>query len=93
MASRRAAVTMLAGLLALSACTEPPSWQKLLGLRINEQYPNYKVMPTADGNLKVERPGMPTATVDVAGIELLCRRGPKDCSYATDQMLTSLQAQ
>ena len=82
---------LVAGMLAISACSEPPSWQKLLGQRINQQYPNYKVTQAADGNLKIERPGLPDATVDVAGIELLCRRGPKDCNYATDQMLISLQ--
>ena len=83
---------LLAGLLALGACGAPPSWQKLLAQRIAEQYPGYQVTQAPDGNLKVLRPGMAEAAVDVAGIELLCRRGPKDCNYATDQMLTSLAA-
>lgn len=82
---------LLAGLLTLGACGEPPSWQKLLAQRIAEQYPGYKVTQAPDGNLKVERPGLPEAVVDITGIELLCRRGPKDCNYATDQMLTSLR--
>ena len=89
---RYASLMLLAGLLMLGACGAPPSWQKLLTQRITEQYPGYKVTQAADGNLKVERPGLPEAAVDVARIELLCRRGPKDCNYATDQMLTTLAA-
>lgn len=90
--SHRTSIALLAGLLALGGCGEPPGWQKLLTQRITEQYAGYIVTPTADGNLKVMRPGLPDVAVDVAGIALLCRRGPKDCNYATDEMLTSLQA-
>ncbi len=75
----------------LSACTEPPSWQKLLTARISQQYPAYRVVPVEGGNLSVERPGMSTMPVDVNAIAAFCLRGAKDCDYATDQMLLQLQ--
>ena len=40
---------------------------------------------------KVEAPGKPDIRVDVNGIAQFCRRGPKDCDYATDQMLLKLR--
>jgi hypothetical protein len=43
--------------------------------------------------LKVLRPKLPDARVNVEEIAQLCQRGPKDCNYATDQMLLSLQNQ
>lgn len=76
---------------ALCACTEPPSWQKLLAAKISQQYPNYKILPSEGGNLSVERPGMSTMPVDVNAIAAFCLRGTKDCDYATDQMLLQLQ--
>lgn len=76
---------------ALSACTEPPSWQKLLTAKISQQYPAYKVLPGDGGNLSVERPGMSAMPVDVNAIAAFCLRGAKDCDYATDQMLLQLQ--
>ena len=81
-------VMLVAG---LAACTEPPSWQKLLTAKISQQYPAYKVLPTEGGNLSVERPGMSTMPVDVNAIAAFCLRGAKDCDYATDQMLLQLQ--
>ena len=78
--------------LALCACSEPPSWQKLLGLKITEHYPSYRVQPAANGGLLVERPGLSAVPVDVDAIARFCLRGPKDCNYATDQMLLELQA-
>ncbi|MFC6280199.1 MULTISPECIES: hypothetical protein [Polaromonas] len=84
-----AAAGLLAA-LALPACSEPPSWQKLLTAKISEQYPGYKVQATADGNLLVERPGLAAMPVDVKAIAAFCLRGPKDCDYATDQMLLQL---
>ena len=74
----------------LTACTEPPSWQKLLSLKITEQFPSYKVVATANGGLLVERPGKSALPVDADAIGRFCRRGPKDCNYATDQMLLEL---
>ena len=76
--------------LMLSACTEPPSWQKLLSLKITEQYPDYKVQVIANGTLLVERPGRSALPVDADAIGRFCQRGPKDCNYATDQMLFDL---
>lgn len=84
-------LTPLVMTLALGACGEPPSWQKLLRLRITDQYPNYRVQPTPNGGLVVERPGLPALPVDVDAIARFCQRGPKDCNYATDQMLLQLQ--
>eukprot|EP01031_Cornospumella_fuschlensis_P052138 gene52138-63736_t len=75
----------------LAACTEPPSWQKLLTAKISQQYPAYKVLPAEGGNLTVERPGMSATPVDVNAIAAFCLRGAKDCDYATDQMLLQLQ--
>ena len=80
----------LALTLLLPACTEPVSWQKLLAARISQNYPTYKPQPTADGQLLVERPGLTSTKVDVAGIAAFCLRGPKDCDYATDKMLFEL---
>ena len=77
---------------ALSACTEAPSWQKLLASKIKEHYPSYDVQATPDGALKVLRPNLPDARVNVEEIAQLCQRGPKDCNYATDQMLLELQS-
>ena len=79
-------------LLALAACTEPPSWQKLLASKITEQYPSYEAQPAADGSLLVRRPGRTAVPVDVDAIARFCRRGPRDCDYATDQMLLELRS-
>jgi hypothetical protein len=38
----------------------------------------------------VRRPGQADTPVDVKAIGEFCRRGPKDCNYATDQMLLEL---
>ena len=77
-------------LLVACACSEAPSWQKLLATRISGQYPAYQVKPTAEGGLLVERPGLTAVPVDVDAIARFCLRGPKDCNYATDQMLLEL---
>ncbi|HXD39235.1 MAG TPA: hypothetical protein VN649_01640 [Ramlibacter sp.] len=78
--------------LLLVACSEsPPSWQKLLAGKISEQYPTYQVQPTAGGGLMVQRPGRPAIAVDVEAIARFCQRGPRDCNYATDQMLLELR--
>ena len=83
-------VALLVMMALLTACTEPPSWQRLLSLKITEQYPSYKVVATAGGGLLVERPGKSALPVDADAIGRYCRRGPKDCNYATDQMLLEL---
>lgn len=49
------------------------------------------VVAKADGSLLVERAGLAPVPVDVDDIAKFCLRGPKDCDYATDQMLTALQ--
>lgn len=87
------ALTAMMSLLTAGACSEAPSWQKLLRLRITDQYPAYRVTATANGGLLVERPGLTTLPVDVAAIAGFCLRGPKDCNYATDQMLLELRGQ
>jgi len=78
--------------LMLVACSgEPPSWQKLLASKITEQYPNYQAQPAPNGGLLVQRPGLAPIPVDVNAIAQFCQRGPKDCDYATDQMLLELR--
>ena len=77
-------------LLTLASCTQAPSWQSLLTAKILSQYPGYEVQPTADGNVVVRRPGQADAPVDVNAIAQFCRRGTRDCDYATDQMLLEL---
>ena len=86
----RASVSAATVLALMCACTEPPTWQRLLTLKITEQYPDYKVQTTASGGLLVERPGKSTLPVDADAIGRFCQRGPKDCNYATDQMLLEL---
>ena len=81
----------LAAALLTSACTQAPSWQKLLTAKISEQYPSYTVQPLPDGSVVVRRPGQADVPVDVNAIAEFCRRGPKDCDYATDQMLLALR--
>lgn len=77
--------------LALLSCGDPPGWQQLLALKINQQCPGFDVEQTPDGNLMVKRPNRPPVRVDVGEIARFCQRGPRDCDYATDQMLLSLQ--
>ncbi len=86
----RSSLLVIATLAFMAACTEAPTWQKLLSLKITQQYPNYKVQTTASGGLLVERPGKNPLPVDADGIGRFCQRGPKDCNYATDQMLLEL---
>ena len=82
---------MAAVLLALAACTQAVSWQTLLAAKIAQQYPAYQVQPAPDGGLLVQRPGLPALPIDVNAIAQFCLRGPKDCNYATDQMLLELR--
>ena len=82
----------LASLALLAACGQsPPSWDVLLSGKITGQYPNYNVTVLAPGQLKVDRPGMPSKNVEVAPISQHCLRGAKDCSYAVEQMLLELR--
>lgn len=82
----------LLAVIALAACNDPPpSWQRLLSAKITEQYPTYTATPSDGGNLVVRRPGKSDVPVDVNAIAQFCQRGPKDCSYATDQMLLQLR--
>ncbi len=76
---------------ALFACTEAPSWQKLLASKIKQHYPAYTVEAMPDGALRVLRPDKSEALVNVEEIAQLCQRGSNDCNYATDQMLLGLQ--
>jgi hypothetical protein len=82
---------LLAG-LALTGCgQQPPSWDKLLYGKITGQYPDYRVSVTVPGQLRIERPVMPAQTVEVEPIAQHCLRGPRDCSYAVEQMLLVLR--
>jgi hypothetical protein len=86
-------ISIVLTLNALPACTKPPSWQTLLAGRISQQYPGYVIEKPDPGSLLIVRPGLPAIPVDVEAIAGFCRRGPKDCNYAIDQMLTGLQPQ
>ena len=86
------AFATVAVLLALAACTQAPSWQKLLTAKIVAQYPGYAVQPVPDGNVIVRRPGQADVPIDVNAIAQFCLRGTRDCDYATDQMLLELAA-
>ena len=86
------AFATVAVLLALAACTQAPSWQKLLTAKIVAQYPGYEVQPVPDGNVIVRRPGQADVPIDVNAIAQFCLRGTRDCDYATDQMLLELAA-
>ena len=86
----RSSLLFAATLVSLCSCTESPTWQKLLSLKITEQYPDYKVQTTGTGGLMVGRPGKSKLPVDTDAIGRFCQRGPKDCNYATDQMLLEL---
>ena len=78
-------------LFVLPGCSEPVSWQRLLASKITQEYPSYNPQATADGQLLVQRPGLPALPVDVTAISQFCLRGPRDCAYATDQMLIALR--
>ena len=78
--------------LLLTACGQsPPSWDNLLSGKVSGQYPTYTVTVPVAGQLRVERPGMPTKTIEVNPIAQHCLRGPKDCNYAVEQMLVELR--
>ena len=90
--ARKSLLSATAITVLLAACNQPPpSWQTLLSDMITEQYPSFLVTPTADGGLMVVRPGRAPLPVDAKAIAQFCQRGPKDCGYATDQMLLELR--
>ncbi len=83
---------LAAAATVLVACgQQPPSWDVLLSGKITGQYPAYSVTVTAPGQLRVDRPDMPTQTVAVEPIAQHCLRGPRDCGYAVEQMLLLLR--
>ena len=84
-------VRALTALILLGGCTGPPSWQTLLTAKIIQQYPGYAVQAAPGGGLLVLRPGLADVPVDADAIGRFCQRGPKDCNYATDQMLLALR--
>ena len=76
----------------LGSCSqEAPSWQSLLAIKVHDHFSDYSVEKRQDGSLLVHRPSRPDVPVDVGAIARFCQRGPKDCNYATDQMLLELQ--
>jgi hypothetical protein len=78
------------GTALLIGCGPPPSWQQLLASKISEHYPAYTVLKLPDGNVQVTRPGLAEQRINVQEIADFCQRGPKDCNYASDQMLLNL---
>ena len=76
----------------LAACGQsPPSWDNLISGKVLGQYPGYVVTVPVAGQLRVERPGMPVKTIEVAPIAQHCLRGPKDCNYVIEKMLVELR--
>ncbi len=90
-AARALFIWSVAAFTLLSGCTGPPSWQTLLTAKITQQYPAYAVQAAHGGGLLVQRPGLADVPVDADAIGRFCQRGPKDCNYATDQMLLALR--
>ena len=84
-------VAMGAAVLLAACGQSPPSWDILLSGKVLGQYPTYTVTVPEAGQLRVERPGMPTKTLAVNPIAQHCLRGPKDCNYAVEQMLVELR--
>ncbi len=83
---------LLAAVAVLVACGQkPPSWDVLLSGKIVGQYPDYSVTVTAPGQLRVQRPGMPTQMIAVEPIAQHCLRGPRDCGDAVEKMLLLLR--
>lgn len=82
---------ILLAVVALAGCSEPFSWPRLLASKIHYEYPSYRAEELPDGKLVVYRPGLTDVTVDTEPIGRFCQRGPRDCSYATDQMLLGLR--
>ncbi len=76
----------------LSACdSAPPSWDKLISAKIVEQYPAANVINPAPGKLQIETAGQASREVETDPIAQFCRRGPRDCDYAIDQLLLELR--
>ncbi len=65
----------------LSACGgEPPSYQGLVAERLRAELPGAAVVPEgADVSVRL---GERTTRIDVAEIQRLCSRGPRDCEFA-----------
>lgn len=81
MSPRRAPGVLLAA-LATGACgpSEPLSYTSLVAGRLRADLPGAVV--EVDGrDLRVRHAGRETR-VDIGAIELLCRRGPRDCERA-----------
>lgn len=67
--------------LLVSACGgEPHSYQGLVAGRLRAELPGASVVEEG-GDLSV-RLGGRTTRIDVAEIQRLCSRGPRDCEYA-----------
>jgi len=83
---------LLALVTVLVACGQkPPSWDVLLSGKITGQYPDYTATVISPGQLRVQRPGLPTQMVSVEPIAQHCLRGPRDCGDAVEQMLLLLR--
>jgi hypothetical protein len=77
---------------SLSGCDQtPPSWTHLIGQRVQDQYPNFRVTELPQERLQIERPGLPPQTVEIEPLALHCRRGPRDCDYVIDELLLKLR--
>jgi hypothetical protein len=85
-------VVLLSMSALMSACSPSPvSWERLLSIKIAEQYPGYQVQTLVPDTLTVVRPGRDSKTIDVKEIANYCQRGVADCNWIMDQMLLSLQ--
>lgn len=72
---------LLAGVICVSACGgQPPSYPDLVASRLRSELPGASV--AVQGDTLAVRLGARETRIDVAEIQRLCNRGPRDCEYA-----------
>jgi hypothetical protein len=86
---RLAFAFLLAALLA--ACdSKPLDWNNLTASRIRDQVPGAEVIVIDANTLEVKTAGK-SQRVDTKELQTRCNRGPRDCDYAFDQIVTQLR--
>jgi len=75
----------------LAACdSRPLDWNSLTASRIRDQVPGAQVIVIDAGTLEVKAAGK-SQRIDTKELQTRCNRGPKDCDYAFDQIVTQLR--
>lgn len=82
--SRREAGRLLGALACgcLMACGEPASYPELVSQRLRTEIPEARV--EAAGETLVVRVGQRETRIEVADIQRLCSRGPRECERALE---------